>query len=274
MKKEAALSSSAVLGDRCIGRGTQARIDSSTVSERDGANVVAAEIWRRRHNARLPFVVGMGGSVAVGKSTLAAAVAERLVLDHNSEVTVIGTDGFLFANVELVARNLLDRKGEPDTYDEAALLAFIAQIRRGTTTVSVPTYSHRTFDVTAPIPKRVGDLVIIEGVNALQPGLVDAYDFAIYLDADETTIERWFTERFLGLVDSAEHDEASFYRRFVPQSPDERRETAAWVWSTINGPNLTRFVLPSKAAAHLVVHLDADHQVTAVDNSEIRPRTW
>ncbi len=213
----------------------------------------------------VPVIVGLGGSVAVGKSTLAAAVVEELSTLFRCEAAVIGTDGFLFSNAELETRGLLSRKGEPQTYDEASLLKVVADMRAGCSPLWVPTYSHRTFDVGPPTSVPIGDVIVFEGVNALQPGLLGAYDLAIYLDANATVIRTWFIERFLGLVAAAEGDTDSYYRRFVDQSADTRRTTARWVWDTINAPNLDRFVAPTKAAAHLVVHLDANHALVAVD---------
>jgi type I pantothenate kinase len=243
------------------------------MSERVAAGRVATDAvraWMRDVPSR-PFVVGLGGSVAVGKSTLAASVAECFG-EFNHEALVIGTDGFLFPNATLIERQAIDRKGEPDTYDEASLRALIAAMRAGASTLSVPTYSHRTFDVGSARTVSVGDVVMFEGVNALQPTLVDSYDLSIYLHADETVVRAWYVERFLGLINEAERDEESYYRRFVEQSPDTRRETAGWVWDTINAPNLHRFVLPTRSLANVVLHLDADHCVIDVEHSKrVRP---
>ncbi len=213
---------------------------------------------------RSPFVLGVGGSVAVGKSTLAEDVGALGSARNGWHVTTIGTDGFLFPNRVLAERGLLDRKGEPNTYDEAALLRVIARVREGETALEVPRYSHRTFDVEPGEPVRIGDVVIIEGVNALQPDLVVAYDLSVYLDADEEVIVGWFVERFLTLVAAAEADPESFYRRFVDLDAAGRASMAHAVWSSINGPNLHRFVAPTKDSADVVVTLDADHEVIGV----------
>jgi type I pantothenate kinase len=228
---------------------------------------VAAEIDRIRaeHGSPAPFIVGVGGSVAVGKSTLAASVARELQDTFNTEAIVIGTDGFLFPNHQLIERGVIDRKGEPDTYDESALRSVISAMRDGMSPLTVPTYSHRTFDVGAPRSISVGDVVVFEGVNALQPTLVDAYDIGVYLHADEAVVRNWYVERFLGLIIAAEDDAENYYRRFVDQSADDRRATAIWVWDKINAPNLQRFVAPTRTLADLVVHLDANHQVVDVE---------
>ncbi len=213
---------------------------------------------------RSPFVLGVGGSVAVGKSTLAENVSALAAARKGWSVTTIGTDGFLFPNSALAERGALDRKGEPDTYDEAALLQVIARVRDGASALEVPRYSHRTFDVEPGEPVLIGDVVIIEGVNALQPGLVEAYDLSVYLDADEDVIIGWFVERFLAMVTAAESDSESFYRRFVDLDTPGRMSMAHAVWSSINGPNLHRFVAATKDVADVVVTLDAGHGVIGV----------
>ena len=219
-----------------------------------------------------PFVLGVGGSVAVGKSTFAEGLSALASARNGWDVTTIGTDGFLFPNRVLAERGLLERKGEPNTYDEAALLRVIAGIREGASALDVPRYSHRTFDVEPGGPVRVGDVVIIEGVNALQPGLVVAYDLSVYLDADEEVIVGWFVERFLAMVAAADSDPESFYRRFVRLDGSGRESMARSVWSAINGPNLHRFVAPTRDSADVVVTLDADHGVVSVTRGRRRLR--
>ena len=213
---------------------------------------------------RSPFVLGVGGSVAVGKSTLAEEVCALGLVRNGWNVTTIGTDGFLFPNRLLAERGLLDTKGEPNSYDEAALLRVISCVRDGASTLEVPRYSHRTFDVEAGAQTPIGDVVIIEGVNALQPDLVAAYDLSVYLDADEEVIVRWFVERFQEMVTAAESDPESFYRRFVDLDAPGRASMARAVWSSINGPNLHRFIAPTKNSADVVVTLDADHHAIGV----------
>ena len=210
-----------------------------------------------------PLVVGIGGSVAVGKSTVAADLVAYLAT-RGITTTVIATDGFLFPNSVLAARGAIDRKGEPDTYDEDALAAVLGAIRDGAASVEIPTYSHRSFDVVAGVPVMVGGIVLVEGVNALQPRLAARQDLSVYLDAPDDVVKRWFVDRFLRHVDDAETDPQSFYRRFLVLNPDGRADMAVSVWEMINLPNLVRFVAPTRANADLVVTFDATHSVQRV----------
>jgi type I pantothenate kinase len=230
----------------------------------NAAQVVASGI-RNLLEERSPalVVVGVAGSVSVGKSVLAAKVTELLgAVGHTA--TVVGTDGFLFPNAELERRGSIDRKGEPDTYDEAAIATMISLARQRPSMITVPQYSHRTFDVLPPERLDLGSVLLVEGVNALQPALAPLYDLAVYLDAPDETIADWYVERFLRLVDESLADPLSYYRRFVALDNDGRREMARWVWRTINLPNLERFIVVTRANADVCVTFDDQHSLVRV----------
>ena len=204
-----------------------------------------------------PGIVGLAGSVAVGKTTLAREMAGHLGAE------VVGTDGFLYPNSVLDAGGILDRKGFPESYDAAAMAAFIADERAGLAPLHVPTYDHATYDRGAhravlPAPR----VVILEGINALaRPDLLDV---GIYLDAEEPVIVEWFVARFMSLRDSARADPTSFYRRFLGLSDPEAETMAAFVWDSINGPNLRANIVPQRAEAHIVVTKTADHSINQI----------
>ena len=213
----------------------------------------------RRAEPGRPFLVGLGGAVAVGKSTFAAALAEALA---PLAVEVVATDGFLRPNAELSAEGLLGQKGFPATYDEAAMVAFLDDVRAGRVG-AVPVYSHVTYDRVPGEERRVDgsatDVVVLEGVNALQPTVAAALDLRVYLDASEALVRSWYVERFLGLVEAAESDEDSFYRGFVPLDDDGRRSLADSVWVGVNLVNLTEHILATRAAADVVVTKGEGH---------------
>jgi type I pantothenate kinase len=201
--------------------------------------------------------VGIAGSVAVGKSTLSASLAATL---RPLDVAVVATDGFLRPNEELAAEGLLLQKGFPATYDLDLLVAFLTDLRAGRSG-RVPVYSHDTFDRVPGAAVELGDpdVVVVEGVTVLQPEVAAHLDLRVYLDAEEPLVRSWFVERFLGLVAAAEQDEGSFYRRFVGLDPSARRQVADSVWTGINLVNLTEHILPTRAAADVVLVKTTGH---------------
>jgi len=208
------------------------------------------------------LLVGIAGAVAAGKSTLAAALASTLA---PLAVEVVATDGFLRPNDELAAEGTLLHKGFPATYDEPGIAAFLANLAAGRPG-RVPVYSHVTYDV-VPGEVRVvegADVVILEGVNALQPAVAAGLDLRVYVDVDEPVVRAWFVDRFLSLVDAARGDEASFYRRFVDLDPDGRRAVAIAVWEGVNLVNLTDHILATRDAADVIVRKSPDHSMTLV----------
>jgi type I pantothenate kinase len=207
-----------------------------------------------------PVVVGVAGAVAVGKSTFASALAAA-----TGGVT-ISTDGFLFSNDELEAAGLIERKGFPESFDLTRLVSFLQALRIAEPTGSsepigqLMRYSHETFDIEPdPQPFVRRPVVIIEGVNALQPDIAKLLDFRIYLDADEADIIGWYTYRFTELTEQARRTNQGFYTRFADQSPYELTQTAQLVWDMINAPNLHDCIEPTKAAADIVICKRADH---------------
>jgi type I pantothenate kinase len=214
--------------------------------------------------------MGIAGAVASGKSTLAAGVAKRAIAG-GTPTDVVSTDGFLFSNAVLVERGLLARKGFPESYDVDALRSFVDAVHSGVSEVTVPQYSHLTYDVAAGEPLSLGDdaCIVVEGVNALG-ALDDRLDLAVYLHAEEADLERWYVERFLELCGEAGNDEGSFYRQFVGMSPSEIDGLARQVWRSVNLVNLRECIAPTKDVADCVVVKGSDHAVIDVEMREPR----
>ena len=226
---------------------------------------------------RVPFVVGIAGSVAVGKSTTSRILKELMSRwPHTPQVALVTTDGFLHSNAELERRGLLERKGFPESYDRRALLRFIAAVKSGMPVVEAPQYSHLTYDVLpGTVRVRRPDVLIVEGLNVLQPpsagpdgsgtgAISDYFDFSVYVDAPVEEIREWYVERFLRLRETAFADPKSYFHRFAALSDDEARETATGIWQRINEPNLVDNVIPTRERATLVLTKGADHAVTRI----------
>jgi len=221
----------------------------------------------------LPYVIGVGGGVAVGKSTFAAALREIIqTWPEHPRVEGVATDGFLFANRVLAERGITMRKGFPESYDVPALRQAIAAIKRGERVV-LPLYSHVTYDIDTEHTHTVERpaIVILDGLHLAQveqPGVPRLIDCLIYLDAAEEVIERWFCDRLVPLMAAGVDDPKSFYYAFRAMGPDERRTFARRVWQGINLPNLREHIVKDRAAADLVLHKAADHRIVAAE-----PRT-
>lgn len=222
---------------------------------------------------KLPYIIGIAGSVAVGKSTLARLLQALLSRwPEHPRVELVTTDGFLFPNTELEARGIMDRKGFPESYDTRLLLDFLRAVKSGEPEVAVPVYSHVIYDI---LPDRreivhQPDILILEGLNVLQVDssanefVSDYFDFSIYLDADEALVESWFVERFHALRRTVFQDPESFFRHFAELDDTQADALARQIWQSINGRNLRENIAPTKGRASLVIEKGADHRVTDV----------
>lgn len=223
---------------------------------------------------RTPYVIGIAGSVAVGKSTTARLLKE--MLSHSPahpRVELVTTDGFLLPNKELESKDLLDRKGFPESYDRKALLRFIIDVKSGVDVVTAPVYSHLTYDITDEVVTlERPDIVIVEGLNVLaparsrgdgRPGLAisDFFDFSIYVDASSNDIRHWYVERFLSLRKTAFRDPASYFQRYSELNTEEAVERAEELWDEINWPNLRDNIQSTRGRASLVLRKGSDHAV-------------
>jgi type I pantothenate kinase len=225
---------------------------------------------------RVPYVIGVAGSVAVGKSTFARILQALLARwpDH-PRVDLVTTDGFLYPNQVLLDRGLMQRKGFPESYDTRKLLAFLREVKSGSAVVRAPVYSHIVYDIIPgeEIVIRRPDIVILEGLNVLQVGspsgganefVSDYFDFSIYLDADEADIRSWYVERFLTFRQTVFQDPQSYFRHFAALSEEEAVATATGIWNEINGRNLVENIAPTRERASLILRKEADHRVSEV----------
>ncbi len=244
----------------------------------------AQELFHQRRrflnikSEKTPFIIGMAGSVAVGKSTTARILKELMSRWPNSpKVDLITTDGFLYPNAELEALGLMQRKGFPESFDRRAVLQFLSDIKAGKRPIKAPVYSHFSYDV---LPDEYAivdlpDILIFEGLNVLQvndlpkdgnsvPFVSDFFDFSIYIDADEELIRHWYVERFMRLRETAFTDPGSYFHRFSKISPEEALKTAIALWEDINLLNLHENILPTRPRADLILRKGADHLVDQV----------
>lgn len=233
-----------------------------------------------RPTPKVPYIIGIAGSVAVGKST-AARVLQGLLTrwPGHPRVDLVTTDGFLFPNRVLRRRGIMRRKGFPESYDLRRLVRFLSEVKSGKAVVSAPVYSHLTYDIVPGkrLVVRQPDILILEGLTVLHTGtsspgrgggpqvfVSDFFDFSLYIDADERHIQRWFVDRFLTFRETAFRDPRSYFRRFADLSAAEARRFALEVWREINGRNLRENVLPTRSRADLILRKGPDHRVQKV----------
>lgn len=237
----------------------------------------ATDNFLGRPASKMPYVLGLAGSVAVGKSTTARVLQALLRRwPNHPNVGLVTTDNFLLPNAELSRRGLMDRKGFPESYDRAALIEFLSAVKSGEPHLSTPVYSHIAYDVvegerhTFETP----DIMIVEGLNVLQPPVIeqgpsqlvvsDFFDFSVYVDADVELVREWYIDRFFTLRETVFQDPDSYFRKYAELTDEEARATATHIWETINGANLSQNILPTRERADLILTKGANHRVVEV----------
>ncbi|WP_175444338.1 type I pantothenate kinase [Alkalicoccus daliensis] len=252
--------------------------------------IASQELYRSRsiflqnQEKKVPYIIGIAGSVAVGKSTLARVLHTLLSRwDRHPRVDLVTTDGFLYPNEELEKRGIMNKKGFPESYNVQALLEFLAALKSGKPQVEAPVYSHLTYDVLPEETQLVEqpDIVIIEGINVLQPprrqveeeeqevAVSDYFDFSIYVDADEEDIFKWYVERFKKLRETAFRNPHSYFRKYADLNDEEAYDFAKDIWDRINHKNLTENIRPTKNRADLILRKGGHHLVNQIKMRKI-----
>lgn len=229
-------------------------------------------LFLKKNAHKRPFIIGIAGSVAVGKSTTSRLL--QLLLSRtfkSSKVEMVTTDGFLYPNAYLTEKNILQKKGFPESYNMELLIDFLDAMKNGIST-SIPVYSHKIYDI---VPNRMQkiespDFLIVEGINVFQNQqnnrlyMSDYYDFSIYIDADRKHIESWYIERFQSLLDLTKNDQTNYYAKYAEMPRQDAITFAREVWKTINLENLERFIEPTRNRAEVILHKSQNHKIDEI----------
>ncbi|KKA44896.1 MULTISPECIES: type I pantothenate kinase [Salinivibrio] len=247
------------------------------VKARKSRTEVLDEFLSQPVSNHVPYVIGIAGSVAVGKSTTARLLKALLTRwpDH-PKVALVTTDGFLYPNAELESRGIMHKKGFPQSYDMRKLVEFVADVKSGKDCVTAPIYSHLVYDITSDVQKvEKPDILILEGLNVLQSGMdyphdphhvfiSDFLDFSIYVDAEPELLKHWYIERFMKFRRGAFLDPQAYFHHYTRLSVDEATQKAATIWDDINGKNLSENILPTRERASLILEKGANHSVQRI----------